>query len=119
MQYLLQNLAEIAERRARNTREEALIWDILSRDLKRAFRQSEEKKLNRPTKPKTTSPDENFDLKDHLFVRVKNAQRMMGLSRSSIYIEISEGRLPIKKAGSKTLIAVQDIHDWFDKLTDF
>ena len=38
MKYLLVNLAELAERRARNVREEAQMWDILARDLKRVYK---------------------------------------------------------------------------------
>ncbi len=42
-EYSLKNLVQLAERRAINVREEAMVWDILSRDLKREAKRREEK----------------------------------------------------------------------------
>ena len=53
MEYLLRNLAELAERKAINVRAEAQLWDILCRVLKREARRREEKALSKPTRPKT------------------------------------------------------------------
>ncbi|MBK7362132.1 MAG: helix-turn-helix domain-containing protein [Micavibrio sp.] len=117
-EYLLKNLAQLAERRAINVREEALMWDILSRDLKREAKRREEKAQNKPAQPRMPPPDQMLDLEDRLYVRVKEAQKIMGLSRSSIYIEMSEGRLPAKKCDHKTLIAMVDIHAWFAALPE-
>ena len=47
-EYLLLNLSELAERRARNVREEAMMWDILGRDLKREAKRRQERALNKP-----------------------------------------------------------------------
>lgn len=92
-----------------------MIWDILSRDLKREAKRREERTLDRPTTPKVPPP-ENVMIEDRLFVRVKDAKRIMGMGHSSLYIEIKEGRLPIRKVGRKTLIAMDDIQAWFAAL---
>lgn len=116
MKYLLLNLAELAERRARNVREEAQLWDILSRDLKRAAKGAPEDDIA-PTPKRPAAHNEAQEISgDRICVRVKEAQKIMGMSRSSLYTEISEGRLPIRKSGRTTLIAMTDIHDWFDRL---
>ena len=117
-EYLLHNLAELAQRRARNVREEAMMWDILSRDLKREAKRREERAQNKPVKPKMPPPEETPVLKDRLYVRVKEACKVMGMGHTALYNEINEGRLPIKKAGRKTLIAVKDIHAWFANLPE-
>ncbi len=118
MKYLLSNLAELSERRAMNVREEAQMWDILSRDLKRAAKQLEEEKQKHATRPKVTLPEEAPTLEDRLYVRIAEAKKIMDMGSTSIYKEIKEGRLPIKKSGKKTLIAVRDIHAWFAALPD-
>jgi excisionase family DNA binding protein len=117
MRYLLHHLSALAARRAMNIREEAQLWDILSRDLKRAAQEQEElKAVPKPARPKVEPPAETSVLEDRLYVRVKEAQKIMGLGRSSLYKEIAEGRLPIRKAGRKTMIAMSDIHAWFAAL---
>ena len=118
MRHLLANLAELAERRARNVREEAQMWDILSRDLKRAAKGQEAERLNRPVRSGTEPPERNQVSQERLYVRVKEAQKMMGMGHTSIYKEIKDGRLPIKKSGKKTLIAVADIHAWLESLPE-
>ncbi len=115
-EYFLKNLAELAERRARNVREEAMMWDILSRDLKREAKRREERMQNRPTRPKMPPPEETPILEGRLYVRVKDACKAMGMGHTALYNEINAGRLPVKKSGRKTLIAVKDIHAWFDAL---
>jgi predicted DNA-binding transcriptional regulator AlpA len=116
MKHLLANLAELAERRAINVRAEAQIWDILARDLKRAYKDQAELKKHLPVFPKVDGPSENFESEERLYVRIKEAQKLMGMGRSSIYKEINAGRLPIKKAGRGTYIAIKDIHAWFAAL---
>ena len=118
MKHLLHNLSSLAELRAINVRQEALMWDILSRDLKRAAKRIEEEQLKRITRPKAPPPEEMPVLVDRLYVRVAEARKIMGMGNTSIYKEIKEGRLSIKKAGKKTLIAVADIHKWFEALPD-
>ena len=117
-EYLLHNLAELAARRARNVREEAMMWDILSRDLKREAKRREERSRNKPTQTKMPPPEESLDLENRLYVRIKEATKIMGMGRSSIYKEISEGRLQTFKKGRKTFIAMKDIHAWFEDLPD-
>ncbi|MDP7221967.1 MAG: helix-turn-helix domain-containing protein [Alphaproteobacteria bacterium] len=117
-EYLLHNLAELAERRARNVREEAMMWDILSRDLKREAKRREERAQNKPAQPKMPPPEDMPNLEDRLYVRIKEACKIMGLGHTSIYKEINEGRLPVKKADRKTMVAMKDIHAWFDALPD-
>jgi len=118
MRYLLENLSDLAKRRAVNIREEAQLWDVLSRDLKRAAKEIEEQRSLRPTRPNIKHEEEAPSLEGKLYVRVKEAQKAMGIGHTSLYKEINEGRLPIKKSGSKTLIAVKDIYAWFDRLPE-
>jgi predicted DNA-binding transcriptional regulator AlpA len=114
MQYLLANLSELAELKAKNIREEAQMWDVLSRDLKRA--QKEQESLPPPTYSKVPPIEDVPALNDRLYVRIKEAQKIMGMCRTALYNEIKESRLPVKKMGRSTLIAVADIHTWFDRL---
>ncbi len=39
--------------------------------------------------------------------------QLYAISRSQAYVEISKGRLKIRKVGSKTLIAAEDAEAWF------
>jgi excisionase family DNA binding protein len=39
-----------------------------------------------------------------------------GIGRSSVYEEIGAGRLPIKKAGRRTLITRKDADAWLERL---
>ena len=117
-EYLLLNLSELAERRARNVREEAMMWDILGRDLKREAKRRQERALNKPVQPKMPPPEEVPVLEDRLYLRIKEARKIMGIGNTSIYKEINEGRLPVKKHGKVNLIAVKDIHAWFEALPE-
>ncbi|PCJ99159.1 MAG: hypothetical protein COA45_06885 [Zetaproteobacteria bacterium] len=92
------------------------MWDSFSRDLKRAAKRLEEEKLKQATRPKITPPEDVPALEDRLYVRVKEACKIMGMGHTALYNKIKEGRLPVKKSGKKTLIAVKDIHAWFDAL---
>ena len=65
-EHLLKNLAEIAERRAISVREEAALWDMLSRDLKREAQRREERPADKPAQPKMPPPDDVPDLEDRL-----------------------------------------------------
>ncbi len=112
------SIKEFSERTAMNLRAQALAFDILARDMKRQIKAQEEQKKNNPTRPKTLTPEETFDIEGRLYVRVKEATKIMGMGRSSIYKEISEGRLPTFKKGRKTFIAMKDIHAWFDELSN-
>lgn len=118
--YLLHNLSELAQRRAINIREEALLWDILARDLKREAKCLDDAPVK--TRTKLSAPDlpvaKDGSKDEVLFVRIPQAARMMGIGRSSLYKEIAEERLKVRKAGRKTLIAVCDIHAWFENLPD-
>ena len=99
-------------------RQDAQAWDILARDILREKHRIEAEKRNKPVQPKMPPPEETIDLEGRLYVRVKEAIKIMGMGRSSIYKEISEGRLPITKRGRKTFIAMKDIHAWFEALPD-
>jgi len=118
MKHLLNSLGDIAELKGINVRTEARMWESLSRDIKRAAKRIESEQKNRATKPKKQNPENKYLEDDRLYVRVAEATRMMGMGHTSLYKEIGEGRLPIKKSGKKTLIAVKDIRAWFDALPD-
>ena len=117
--YLLLNLSELAQRRAIILREEAQLFDILARDLKREAKRLEEnpvRRLVRDPLPAESSVSESKEQKP--YVRIPEAAKMMGMSRSSLYLEIGSGRIRVRKNGRKTLIAVADIHDWFKNLPE-
>lgn len=115
--YLLRNLSELAQKRAILMREEAQLWDILARDLKREAGRSEEAPVRRLVREPIT-PKINKTEDEKLFVRILEAAKMMGISRTALYDEINASRIKIKKSGRKTLIAVSDIHDWFKNLPE-
>ena len=118
-QYLLRNISEIAQKRAIILREEAQLWDILSRDLKREAGRLEEgpvRAIGRPRQPAPPEPAAAIESK--LLVGITEAARMMGIGRSTLYKEIGASRLKVRKAGKRTLIAVADIHDWWENLAD-
>lgn len=118
--YLLLNLSDLAQKRAMNMREEAQLWDILARDLKREAKRRDEDSSN-PHKPSAASqpvPPQVANETEKLFVRIAEAARMMGIGRSSLYNEIAASRIKVRKAGKKTLIAVADIAAWFDGLPE-
>ena len=118
-EYFLRNLAELAEKRAIIIRDEARLWDILARDLKREAGRLEDAQSTRciiPAKLDPPPPQSTEQNQTKLFVRIPEAARMMGIGRSSLYKEISASRLKVRKAGRKTLIAVVDIQAWFANL---
>jgi hypothetical protein len=122
--YFLRNLSELAQKRAILMREEAQLWDILSRDLKREAGRIDEKQAEgRPTRPSAsaTLPQEVGPPEaksEKLLVPIAEAARMMGIGRSSLYKEIGASRLKVRKAGKRTLVAVADIHDWWSRLPE-
>ena len=46
---------------------------------------------------------------------IRQACEATGLGRSFIYSEIAEGRLPIFKVGSRTLITADDLTAWLER----
>lgn len=118
--YLLRNLSELAQRRAVLIREEAQLWDILSRDLVREAKRLDEAASHRPTKPTSQPqlPAPTNTQERKLLVGIAEAARLMGLGRSSVYREIAAGRLKVRKAGKRTLVATADIEEWCESLPD-
>lgn len=53
---------------------------------------------------------------DTIAVTINDACRITGLGRSKIYEEINAGRLPVRKAGQRTLIRVSDLQAYIDAL---
>ncbi len=120
-EYFLKNLSELAQKRAVLMREEAQLWDILARDLTREARRREEQDSSRPpvrTSAPALPPKPDVPSERKILVGIAEAARMMGLGRSSLYNEIGAGRLTVKKAGNRTLIAVADIEAWCDNLPE-
>lgn len=86
LKYLLHNLAELSERCAVNVRAEAQLWDILSRDLKRAAKELDDaKEQPKPTNPKVLPPEEMPILEDRLYIRVKEAQKIMVMLHTALF----------------------------------
>ncbi|MCC6946416.1 MAG: helix-turn-helix domain-containing protein [Bradyrhizobiaceae bacterium] len=101
-------------------REEAQLWDILARDLKREAGRLEEAPVSRVLRaaPPVSSPEADETKDEKLFVRIPEAAQMMGIGRSSLYKEIALSRIRVRKAGRISLIAVADIHAWFENLPE-
>jgi len=110
----------LAQKRAANLREEAALWDILARDLKREAKRIEEDMPRRTFVRPPTAVVENKaeDDKEKLYVRISEPARMMGIGKSTLYVKINESRIRVRKAGRKTLIAIADIHEWFERLPE-
>jgi len=47
-----------------------------------------------------------------LAVSINEATRLCSCGRSTIYSEISKGRLRILKVGTRTIIAMEDLRSW-------
>lgn len=54
------------------------------------------------------------DVTPRLAYGIREVCEATGLGRSFIYKEITEGRLPTFKVGSRTLIATDDLASWLD-----
>jgi excisionase family DNA binding protein len=46
---------------------------------------------------------------------IKEIRELIGISNTSIYKEISEGRLRAFKRGNRTMILASDLHDWVSR----
>lgn len=110
------HIREFAQRKAMIARQEVQAWDILARDILRERHRMEAEKRNKPVPPKMPPPEEVPVLEDKLYVRIKEARKIMGIGNTSIYNEINAGRLPVKKHDKINLIAIKDIHAWFENL---
>ena len=111
-------IREFAERKAMIARQEAQAWDILARDILREKHRSESERSQKPVQPKISQPEAKANSENKLFVGIKEARKIMGIGNTSIYKEIKEGRLPVKKHGRINLISMKDIHAWFEALPD-
>lgn len=118
--YFLRNLSELAEKRAINIRQEAQLWDILARDLKREAGRIEETPARRLVRDPIVEAQASASGQEgeRLLVRIPEAIRMMGISRSSFYNEVNSGTIKVRKAGRKTLVAVADIQAWYVNLPE-
>ncbi|KQT50246.1 hypothetical protein ASG47_19860 [Devosia sp. Leaf420] len=119
--YLLRNLSELAQRRAILMREEAQLWNILSRELKIEAGRLEDTPSGPVGRPRQAQlPPEKGRLdKQKLLVGIAEPARMIGISRSTLYKEIGASRLRVRKAGKRTLIAVADIQNWWASLAEW
>ena len=118
--YFLRNLSELAEKRAIIMRQEAQLWDILARDLKREAGRIEEAPARRLVRePLAAAPNMTPGPEEgRLLVRIPEAIRMMGIGRSSLYKEINAGTIKVRKSGRKTLVALSDIQAWYASLPE-
>ncbi len=112
------HIREFVLRKAIIAHEEAQAWDTLAKNILLEKHRIEADRRNKPVQPGKTPPEETPALEDKLYVRIKEARQMMGIGNTSIYQEINAGRLPVKKHGKTNLIAVKDIHEWFEALPD-
>ena len=47
---------------------------------------------------------------------IKSFSKTFNIGRSTVYNEISNGKLKVRKVGSRTLIAYEDAINWFNSL---
>ena len=63
-------------------------------------------------------PDDMPVLEDRLYVRVKEACKIMGMAIPLYTLKSTKAVFLLRIAGHKTLIAVKDTHKWFEALPD-
>lgn len=51
-----------------------------------------------------------------LAIPIEEAARRAGIGRSSLYEAINRGELPLRKAGRRSLIRIDDLKAWIDAL---
>lgn len=56
---------------------------------------------------------------ERLFYSIDEVQETTGLSRSFVYKQIGLGRLVVTKAGSRTLVHIDDLVEWANTLKKF
>jgi excisionase family DNA binding protein len=49
-------------------------------------------------------------------IPIDEAARRAGIGRSSLYEAINRGELPLRKAGRRSLIRIEDLKAWVDAL---
>lgn len=47
---------------------------------------------------------------------IRECAALVGVGRSTLYLEIAAGRLVAKKAGRRTIVCKTDLNDWLAKL---
>jgi excisionase family DNA binding protein len=55
---------------------------------------------------------------EKLVYSIREASAATGLSRSTLYLEIRDGRLAVRKAGRRTIILDEDLRDWLSRLPE-
>jgi excisionase family DNA binding protein len=53
---------------------------------------------------------------ERLAYTLKEVQKLVGISRSAIYLVLAEGELRAVKSGRRTLILAKDLQAWLEKL---
>ncbi len=78
----------------------------------------EKASMKKPTP--TRIPEEpkppTMPMNDQLVFGIQEAANLLGISRSSIYILIREGKLPVVKLGRRTLIPVQELKSLLQRM---
>jgi excisionase family DNA binding protein len=67
---------------------------------------------------KNQSSYSGFEQPRPLAYSIKEAARAIGISRSSVYTEITEGRLRVRKSGRRSLIFDVDLSAWLKSLPE-
>ena len=49
-------------------------------------------------------------------IPIEEAARRAGIGRTSLYAAVSRGELPMRKAGKRSLILVEDLRAWIASL---
>jgi excisionase family DNA binding protein len=66
--------------------------------------------------PMKNAPAVNLVETDKLAFSVREASRLLGVSRGTLYTVLNEGRIPAVKFGKWTLIPANGLRDWLSSL---
>lgn len=86
-----------------------LIEDILFRNITQDVEQKQRAQLH-------ASERSVPELPQKMAYSIKEVVTLFGIGRSSIYREISEGRLRVIKLGKRSLVLRTDLDEWMKKL---
>jgi excisionase family DNA binding protein len=91
--------------------------DVLEEILLSNSPQSSSDNKAQPAKEESRTKDPDTSWRpEKLAYTLKEAQELVGISRSSIYIALADQRLRAVKSGKRTLVLATDLQAWLENL---